>query len=168
MNVTTATSAQTVSSTYNRQQKTSTDSTVTTATHGDTVTISDEARAKAVEQGSQSLEAYRLPDWYADMLPLARTIDLSQQQIGAPYRETQAYVFSQLSQEDQQSINDYSGKLLTFFHDEVARLTEDGSADYVQIRDSEALQQAVLARFELDPNANALLERMQELGQITL
>jgi hypothetical protein len=102
------------------------------------------------------------------MLPLARTIDLSQQQIGAPYRETQAYVFSQLSQEDQQSINDYSGKLLTFFHDEVARLTEDGSADYVQIRDSEALQQAVLARFELDPNANALLERMQELGQITL
>ena len=101
-------------------------------------------------------------------LPLARTIDLSQQQIGAPYRETQAYVFSQLSQEDQQSINDYSGKLLTFFHDEVARLTEDGSADYVQIRDSEALQQAVLARFELDPNANALLERMQELGQITL
>ncbi|PLX94239.1 MAG: hypothetical protein C0620_06405 [Desulfuromonas sp.] len=165
MNVTTATSAQNVSSTYNRQQKTSTDLTATTATQGDTVTISDEA--KAIEQASQSLEAYRLPDWYADMLPLARTIDLSQQQIGAPYRETQAYTFSQLSQEDQQSINDYSGKLLTFFHDEVARLTEDGSADYVQIRDSEALQQAVMARFESDPAANALLERMQELGQIT-
>lgn len=166
MNVTTATSAQNVSSSYNRQQKTSTESAATTATQGDTVTISDEA--KAIEQGSQSLEAYRLPDWYADMLPLARTIDLSQQQIGAPYRETQAYAFSQFSQQDQQSINDYSGKLLTFFHDEVARLTDDGSANYVQIRDSEALQQAVMARFESDPSANALLERMQELGQITL
>ena len=168
MNVTTATSAQNVSSTYNRQQKTSTESAATTTTQGDSVTISDEARAKAIEPGPHSLEDYRLPDWYTDMLPLARAIDLGQQQLGAPYRETQAYAFSQFSQHDQQSIHDYSGKLLTFFHDEVARLTEDGSADYVQIRDSEELQQAVMARFESDPSANALLERMQELGQITL
>jgi hypothetical protein len=168
MNVTTATSAQNVSSTYNRQQKTSTDSTATTATQGASVTISDEARAKAVEQGSQSLEDYRLPDWYADMLPALNNFDLTDHTIGSSYRETNAHAFSQLSQEDQQSINDYGGKLLTFFHDEVARLTEDGAADYLQIRDSEALQQAVLARFESDPSANALLERMQQLGQITV
>jgi uncharacterized protein (DUF1330 family) len=167
MNVTTATSAQNVSSFYNRQQRTSTESAATTTTQGDSVTISDEARAKGIEPGPHSLEDYRLPDWYADMLPAVNSFDLTDQKIGTSYRDTNAYAFSQLSQQDQQSINEYSGKLLTFFHDEVARLTEDGSADYVQIRDSEALQQAVMARFESDPAANALLERMQELGQIT-
>ena len=168
MNVTTATSAQNVSSTYNRQQKNATESTAPTTTQGDTVTISDEARAKVIEQGFQSLEDYRLPDWYAGMLPALNNFDLTDHTIGSSYQDTNAYAFSQLSQEEQQSVNEYSGKLLTFFHDEVARLTEDGSADYAQIRDSEELYQAVLARFESDPSANVLLEQMQELGQITL
>jgi len=166
MNVTATTSTQNISSSYNRQQKNAAEP-IATTTQGDSVTISDEARAKAIDQGDHSLEDYRLPDWYADMLPAVNSFDLTDQKIGTSYRDTNAYMFSQLPQQDQQSINEYSGKLLTFFHDEVARLTEDGSADYVQIRDSEALQQAVMARFESDPAANAQLERMQELGQIT-
>lgn len=166
MNVTATTSTQNISSSYNRQQKNAAEP-IATTTQGDSVTISAEARAKAIEPGSQSLEDYRLPDWYADMLPAVNIIDLSDQKVGISYRDTNAYAFSQLPLQDQQSINDYSGKLWTFFREEVAGLTEDGSADYVQIRDTDALQQAVLARFESDPDANRLLERMKELGQIT-
>ena len=167
MNVTATTSTQNISSSYNRQQKNAAEPIATTATQGDSVTISAEARAKAIEPGPHSLEDYRLPDWYASMLPAVNNIDLSDQKVGVSYRDTNAYAFSQLPQQDQQSINEYSGKLWTFFREEVARLTEDGSADYVQIRDTDALQQAVLARFESDPDANRLLERMKELGQIT-
>ncbi len=150
---------------------------------GDTVQVSDEARALARQAGAESqtvtgvtpdqtassqtedyelpLEAYALPDWF---MGLTSELNMVDTQIGIKYYESRRARYDALSTKEKDDLAEYNSILHGCFRDELKNHGIENSVDYyreiVQNLNgaSDQVEQAVKQRLGADPRAMQLME----------
>lgn len=131
----------------------------------DTVEISQEAKDLAAGSsgaGGQDLplEAYSIPEWYAELMTDYTRVDT---EIGVPYLESRAAKYDALSGGEKADLSEYLGKLHEYFQEELRARGIETTEDYYEriVRDqqnSEEVHQAVRQKLMGDERAMHMAE----------
>ena len=106
------------------------------------------------------LEAYSLPQWYAD---LSSDLVMVDTELGVPYPESRMARYDALSRQEKEALAEYQGKLHNYFLEGLQEFGIESRADYYRqiVQDpvkNEELHQAVRQKLSGDGQALRLME----------
>ena len=142
----------------------------TTSTTGkDIVNLSPEARVLSKENSSSAtstanlpLEAYALPDWYAD---LHSDLTLLNTELGVPYSETNQGRYNSLSSSDKRNLAEYNGYINDYFEEALQDRNISDPVDYYTFLQDDEMNKEVQLEVQqkIDNNPRAI-ELMKYFG----
>jgi hypothetical protein len=115
--------------TYNNSKSPARQTNTSTTGGKDTVTLSHEANTFSKETSNTNLplEAYALPDWYAD---LHSDLTLLNTELGAPYSETNQARYDSLNSSDKRDLKEYHGYINDYFQEALQDRNISNPVDY--------------------------------------